>query len=67
MEEMELLHEHADEYQPEISIYTVRLQTHSRGVSDSLHVRPELDLWVPLTSGGCQIGPVTRTIPAAIE
>jgi hypothetical protein len=26
------------------------------GVSDWLHVRPELDLWVALTPGGCQIG-----------
>jgi hypothetical protein len=26
------------------------------GVSDCLHVRPELDLWVALTPGGCQIG-----------
>jgi hypothetical protein len=30
--------------------------THSRGVADWLHVRPELDLWVALTPGGCQIG-----------
>jgi hypothetical protein len=30
--------------------------THSRGVSDWAHVRPELDLWVALTPGGCQIG-----------
>jgi hypothetical protein len=30
--------------------------THSRGVSDWPHVRPELDLWVALTPGGCQIG-----------
>jgi hypothetical protein len=28
----------------------------SRGVSDWLHVRPELDLRVALTPGGCQIG-----------
>jgi hypothetical protein len=28
---------------------------HSRGVSDWLHVRPELDLWGALTPGGCQI------------
>jgi hypothetical protein len=31
-------------------------RTHSRGVSDWLHVRPELHLWVALTPGGCQIG-----------
>ena len=31
-------------------------RTHSRGVSDWLHVRPELDLWVALTPGGWQIG-----------
>jgi hypothetical protein len=30
--------------------------THSRGVSDWLHVRPELDLRVALIPGGCQIG-----------
>jgi hypothetical protein len=30
--------------------------THSRGVSDWLHGPPELDLWVALTPGGCQIG-----------
>jgi hypothetical protein len=30
--------------------------THSRGPSDWSHVRPELDLWVALTPGGCQIG-----------
>jgi hypothetical protein len=30
--------------------------THSRGVSAWLHVRPELDLWVALTPGGCQMG-----------
>jgi hypothetical protein len=29
--------------------------THSRGMSDWSHVRPELDLWVALTPGGCQI------------
>jgi hypothetical protein len=29
---------------------------HSREVSDWLHVPPELDLWVALTPGGCQIG-----------
>jgi hypothetical protein len=26
------------------------------GVSDWLHMRPELDLWVALTPGGCQNG-----------
>jgi hypothetical protein len=30
--------------------------THSRGASDWLHVRPDLDLWVALTPGGRQIG-----------
>jgi hypothetical protein len=30
--------------------------THSRGVADWLHGRPELDLWVALTPGGCQVG-----------
>jgi hypothetical protein len=25
-----------------------------------LHVRPELDLWVALTPGGCQIGYMTK-------
>jgi hypothetical protein len=29
--------------------------THSRGVSDWLRVRPELDLWVARTPGGCRI------------
>jgi hypothetical protein len=28
---------------------------HPRVVSDWLHVRPQLDLWVALTPGGCQI------------
>jgi hypothetical protein len=30
--------------------------TYSRGVSHWSHGRPELDLWVALTPGGCQIG-----------
>jgi hypothetical protein len=30
--------------------------THSQEVSDWLHGRPELNLWVALTPGGCQIG-----------
>jgi hypothetical protein len=34
---------------------------HSRGVSDWLHVRPELDLWVALTPGGCQSGYTDHT------
>jgi hypothetical protein len=34
---------------------------HSRGVSDWLHVRPELDLRVALTPGGCQIGDMEHT------
>jgi hypothetical protein len=38
--------------------------THSRGVSDWLHVRPELDLWVALTPGGCQIGHMPRHAPS---
>jgi hypothetical protein len=35
--------------------------THSRGVSDWLHVRPELDLWVALTPGGVRLVTWTMT------
>jgi hypothetical protein len=39
----------------------VGLLHHSRGVSDWLHVRLELDLWVALTPGGCQISYTEHT------
>jgi hypothetical protein len=40
--------------------------TDSRGVSDWSHVRPELDLWVALTPGGCQIGFTWTTLAVII-
>jgi hypothetical protein len=40
-----------------LHVRRVGLHTHhSRGLSGWLHGRPELDLWVALTPGGCQVG-----------